>query len=797
VVPWSTAPGLMAKIWTLQPQRSRSQGRSAPAWKASGGLRPWQLTDHSLPTPSWSRSLAGPSELYDLLVAVLGLDELTATLDRLKQAAKVAEEPLEQTKKDLGLLLDRLRQLDDERATACLSALDKRAWDVEAAERVATGASTVVSGGQLETLRRLADLRAPAPDEVSAIIGRLRQAADRVEHVAGTESGQARQLAGLLEAALAHHRQHGDGDCPVCGRVSALDANWHERTETAVERLGAEAKAAEEAHGSARGAVEASKALLLPVPVELEADADGATATSVWKAWLAVPKGDDPPALRALATHFERLAAELAGAVGKVRVDAGRRLAEQEDRWSPVAHDIAMWCAAARKAEPAAKQASPLKEAGKWLTSAIDDLRNRRLRPLAEQCALIWGQLHQESNVELGGIRLTGSANRRQVDFRVTVDGTEGAALSVMSQGEVNALALSVFLPRVTMPASPFGFLVIDDPVQAMDPAKVEGLARVLSTTAAKRQVIVFTHDDRLPQVIRRLGLDATILEVTRRPESVVEIRPALDPSTRAIEDARAIVSDPNVPDELARRVVAGQCRLAVEAAFAEAYRQARLGAGDSHQAVEDALLSTSTGLTARAALALFGDAGRGGEVLGRLNGWGRWAADAYQAWNKGAHAALRALPRGLDQGHRTPGGQGSVQPDMSGIGGPADLLVSARSLCHKTGTTMIGLWPRAVALLAREAIESAASSYWSSSAYPAVAGCPMRSQLICLAEVVGRSLAGSAAATWSSLSAACHVHPYELAPTAGELLGWIDDAERISLCLANALSHEHLSGGP
>jgi hypothetical protein len=37
--------------------------------------------------------------------------------------------------------------------------------------------------------------------------------------------------------------------------------------------------------------------------------------------------------------------------------------------------------------------------------------------------------------------------------------------------------ALALLLPpRARLPASPFRFLVIDDPVQAMDPAKVDGL---------------------------------------------------------------------------------------------------------------------------------------------------------------------------------------------------------------------------------------------------------------------------------------------------------------------------------
>jgi hypothetical protein len=48
----------------------------------------------------------------------------------------------------------------------------------------------------------------------------------------------------------------------------------------------------------------------------------------------------------------------------------------------------------------------------------------------------------------------------------------------VISQGEVNPLVLSMFLPRARLSGSLFRFLVIDDRVQAMDPAKVDGLAR-------------------------------------------------------------------------------------------------------------------------------------------------------------------------------------------------------------------------------------------------------------------------------------------------------------------------------
>jgi hypothetical protein len=86
-----------------------------------------------------------------------------------------------------------------------------------------------------------------------------------------------------------------------------------------------------------------------------------------------------------------------------------------------------------------------------------------------------WEHLRQQSNVTLGKIELVGSKGSRRVSLDVTVDGVAGAALGVMSQGELHSLALSLFLPRATLAESPFRFVVIDDPVQSMDPARIDG----------------------------------------------------------------------------------------------------------------------------------------------------------------------------------------------------------------------------------------------------------------------------------------------------------------------------------
>ena len=83
--------------------------------------------------------------------------------------------------------------------------------------------------------------------------------------------------------------------------------------------------------------------------------------------------------------------------------------------------------------------------------------------------------------------------------------------------------------------------MVIDDPVQSMDPSRVDGLAHALHDAARTRQVVVFTHDDRLPQAVRHLLIPATVIEVMRRPNSVVETRRGPQPDQGYFEDAHAI----------------------------------------------------------------------------------------------------------------------------------------------------------------------------------------------------------------------------------------------------------------
>ena len=111
----------------------------------------------------------------------------------------------------------------------------------------------------------------------------------------------------------------------------------------------------------------------------------------------------------------------------------------------------------------------------------------------------------------------------------------------------------------------------------------------------------------------------------------------------------------------------------------------------------------------------------------------------------------------------------------------PNELLAAAKGLMQRPDTLITGIWPRAAALLARQALEAAMAELWASKREAAeISRCTTRSQLLCLTAYLDPGTASRAAYLFAALSRACHYHPYELAPTAAELAGWLDQAAQI-----------------
>ena len=103
------------------------------------------------------------------------------------------------------------------------------------------------------------------------------------------------------------------------------------------------------------------------------------------------------------------------------------------------------------------------------------------------------------------------------------------------------------------------------------------------------------------------------------------------------------------------------------------------------------------------------------------------------------------------------------------------ELVMLARDLLHRRYRGLESVWPRAIAMLARRALESSIETYLFGSASVRT---PFTTQLIVLETRIPPDIARRASITWAGLSRVCHYHGYELPPTTDELRSWIDEVD-------------------
>lgn len=582
---------------------------------------------------------ASPSVLHDALSQILGLDLLGATDKKAQVLAKSLTDSVNAATALARGVRERLSDVDDPRAAEAVEALAGKAPDLGRMRALLDG-STLADDEDLARLRRLAALEAPDPHTVKMAVARLREAAAAADDARFSTAEDARQLIELLEKALDHRRRHPESaDCPVCGSGGRLDREWAARAREQVERLQVEAAAAQRARQDLGAAKRAVHDLVHPVPPHVESDEPD--LAPLWHDWTTCRAVTDA---HELAERAERASAVLGDACVQVRDDAARRLAAQNARWQTAAGQLGEWLSQAEAAEEAKPRIRHLKAVRAWLKKTTEELRDERLRPIADQSQAVWNLLCERSSVSLGAIALTGTTTSRKVVLDVSVDDIEAPAFGVMSQGELHSLALALFIPRATHENSPFRFLVIDDPVQSMDTEKVDGLAKVLDLYAQQRQVIVFTHDTRLEQAVRRLGIKATIKYVSRQTDSVVQVTDVSDPVSQTLDEARAIALDPNLPSEVADRVLPAMCRVALEAAYLEPARTALRATGLDERAVGERIAAVGP-LTELVALTLAPPEARldRGDVLDSIAAdHGTWAKALVLLCNEASHQAPR-----------------------------------------------------------------------------------------------------------------------------------------------------------
>ena len=601
-VDWESNAELSARrSWTQVGDGEREDGTGGLGW-----ARALDLTRPVLSYDELGRLFdGGPAALYDALASLLGLESLADAEKWLAaelKSSKAARERADDEKKRLLLLL---AECSDDRAERASALLKKRGGaSLEDVLALATG-SDPAGQRTVSGLHAIAALEPPTVDEIAAAAARLRFAVAGLTTVSAVLADSTRRRVELLESALRLHEQDGDIDCPVCGQ-GTLDHHWAAAARESIaatrEALG-EYQSADAELTSARNEARSLIGRVRPIH-----DMEGVDLPTLSTYRNAVAEALDIPAEDvALAQHLESALVAVAAAADTLKVEAGQALEAMESTWAPVAAQVGGWVPLEQEARQLDGTVKTMAAAKKWLNEHAGPFRNTRLETIAAQARRIWAQLRQERNVDLRSITLQGTANRRKAVLEGSVDGEPTKALSVMSQGELHALALALFLPRATAVSSPFRFVVLDDPIQAMDPAKIDGFVHVLSEIATTHQVVVFSHDDRLASMIRETGTDARLIEVVREAGSKVTVRDNINPALRQVKDIFALIKDERLPDEVRARVMPGLCRIAVEAAAKQAYFAQQSLAGRYRDESEMSWAAAKKTAT-RLALAVHGD---------------------------------------------------------------------------------------------------------------------------------------------------------------------------------------------
>ncbi|MCZ4278833.1 AAA family ATPase [Rhodococcoides yunnanense] len=594
--------------WTQVGKAKRSPGTDGLGWKSAIELhRPILSYDEIGGLIEDS-----PSTLYDALAKLLGLDEIADAEKCLASALKDAKVPRQAAKDELAQLKRIVGESTDDRAQSAVTLLKKRNPDINAVQALATGSASTQSAA-LSGLRAIVGLAIALQEQVDAVVAALRKALAGTVDLASDALAIVERRNALLTSALELHADTGTTDCPVC-ETGTLDDAWAEHARTRMSDEDNKLTRFKEARRNFEDARRAATALIDDL-----ADAtavDGVDLPSLNSYREAVIKARAAPGpVTELAEHLTATLPAVVESGGKLRHEAAAAIQVREDTWAPIASRLASWVQMEQTAAKTDATVTSLEAAKKWMTAHAIDLRNQRLEPIAEQAREIWAELRQESNVDIGAISLQGTNTSRKAVLKGTVDGVPSEALSVMSQGELHALALALFIPRATTPNSPFRFIVLDDPIQAMDPAKIDGFIKVLSTLAATRQVVVFSHDDRLATAIRQLAVDARLVEVTRETGSKIHVKETLSQAKRYVDDVYALVKDEGVPNDVKRRVAPGLFRLAIESAAQQVFYAKEHRSGRGRQDTEQRWAAAKK-TTNRLKLAILDD------PEGNLGGW-------------------------------------------------------------------------------------------------------------------------------------------------------------------------------
>ncbi|RZU77135.1 hypothetical protein EV384_5849 [Micromonospora kangleipakensis] len=370
-----------------------------------------------------------------------------------------------------------------------------------------------------------------------------------------------RRLLRADDPATAHNRDH--DVCPVC---QAGGRDWVKLATEEMNRLSLSSKALRNAERAASAALEQAAACFPPALTAslrqaLAHHADPTCNLRI-KQWdrLTLNRGGlttaelSPAGLGALLDEC----ADLAEWYGPIREDLFAQRDDAIAAQAAVRVHVESWIDTLSQERPTLARlvvAERLhRKVDGWLRTAREDI----FEPIGEEVIELWSILNSDADLKLTEIALTGGTQRRRGVTLGLADGdvalpTGKNSSAVLSTGQRNALSLATYLPRATQQKSPFGFLILDDPIHAFDTWRVRYLAAHLLKLAERFQVVVFTHDDRLWRELRGLGARPAHVRMDRRGDRNPQVRVTniTSPGNQMLADLQKILGEESGPSAI------------------------------------------------------------------------------------------------------------------------------------------------------------------------------------------------------------------------------------------------------
>lgn len=470
------------------------------------------------------------ADLHARLAEVVGLERVTRfaagareLATRLKSDRKRAEavlRSLQERRKEVQTRLTEAQAAAAQRADSRdrLPAL-MASWAAELPGEIEF-AQTVTSPEELVALGREADLVAQiarqvadsvaaihdarsgaveAVDEVDKQLAALRAKAEHAVQRAPTQV----QLANAALGLLGEH-------CPVCGQAIDEESVRHHLTEL-LQSAEAEAAAAADAQ---RAVADAQSRLQRARSAQAQVDAAEQQQHRALQAleeqlgrasWLRVgPAWQTPDKSAALVHELRQVEDRLRVVHSEARNDTDPELARMSAEIEAFTAQVADAQRDLEQITERANRAATLERAARRAAERIVERALQRIGPsFAEVFDRLsphptFTELRATQDIYYGKNQVVPQVHDPQRDVSAN-------PLLVFSEGQINVVALSYFLGlALNAGDGALPFMLLDDPLQAMDDVSVLGFADLCRRLREQRQLIVTTHDRRFASLLTR-----------------------------------------------------------------------------------------------------------------------------------------------------------------------------------------------------------------------------------------------------------------------------------------------------